>query len=294
MTKKHVLLANGETYAYLEAGDGEKPLLLVHGNFSSGVYYKPLLERLPKGYRAYAPDLRGYGDSTYHNRISSLKEFAEDLVLFMQALKLEKAAVVGWSLGGGVVMELAAHHPDLVAKLVLINSTTHKGYPVFKKDENGQMLIGQVYESPETMADDPIQVKPLLDALEAGNFAFVKYIFDLTIYTVNKPTDADTVLYINESLKQRNLPDADFALASQNMSAEPGFYGMGDGTIGKITCPVLHIWGNRDITVPELMIEANINALKANSTYVRFENCGHSPLVDKPLELAKAIENFLT
>jgi len=238
-------------------------------------------------------DLRGYGDSTYNHRINSLKDFASDIADFMEALEIKSAAVVGWSLGGGVVMELAAHYPHLVDKLVLINSTTHKGYPVFKKDKDGKMLFGQVYASPEEMASDPIQVKPLLEAMQAKNFAFVKYIFDVTIYTVSKPDPADNEIYINESLKQRNLPDADFALATQNMSPDPGFYGRGEDTIKNIGCPVLHIWGDKDITVPELMIEANIAALKDKSTYILYQNCGHSPLVDCPDELQKAIIDFI-
>ena len=52
-----------------------------------------------------------------------------------------------------------------------------------KKDEKGQMLVGQVYNSPEEMAEDPIQVKPLLEAQRDKNFEIVSYIFDLTIYT---------------------------------------------------------------------------------------------------------------
>lgn len=293
MDKKYVTIANHEQIAYVEQGKGDKKLILIHGNFSSCLYYLPLLKRLPANRHVYAPDLRGYGDSSYKNRVRSLKDFAKDVKLFMDALDIDKAVVVGWSLGGGVAMELAAHYPEKVEKLILINSTTHKGYPVFKKGPDGKMLIGQIYASADEMADDPIQVKPLNDALAAKNFGFVKYIFDLTIYTVNKPTDEENLVYINESLKQRCLPDADFALASQNMSCVPSFYKSGECTIQNITMPTLHFWGDKDITVPEMMIQDNIAALKDHSTYVKFEQCGHSPLVDKPEELTKAILDFI-
>ncbi|MBU0997035.1 MAG: alpha/beta hydrolase [Firmicutes bacterium] len=293
MEKKFTTLANHETIAYLEKVKGEKNLILIHGNFSSGVYYKPLLDRLPEGIHAYAPDLRGYGDSSYINRILSMKDFARDVKLFMDSIGLEKADVVGWSLGGNVAMELAAHYPAKVNKLILINSGSHKGYPVFKKDASGRMIFGETYASADEMANDPVQVKPLLDAQKAKNFAFVKYIFDVTIYTVNKPTDEDNFEYINETMKQVNLPDADYALASQNMSCEPNSYKTGENTIHRIQAPVLHFWGDKDITVPESMIFDNINALKAQSTYIKFDHCGHSPLVDKPDELANAIIEFI-
>jgi len=293
MEKKFVTIANHETIAYLEKGQGERNVILVHGNFSSSVYYKPILDRLPSNVHAYAPDLRGYGDSTYINRILSMKDFSRDIKLFMDALGIESATIIGWSLGGNVSMELAAHYPAKVEKLVLINSGSHKGYPVFKKDATGKMIFGEVYSSADEMASDPVQVKPLMDAQFAKNFAFVKYIFDITIYTVNKPTEEDNLLYINETMKQVNLPDADYALASQNMSSEPNFYKSGENTIHRIKAPVLHFWGTKDITVPETMVQDNINALTTQSTYIKFENCGHSPLVDKPDELVTSIFEFI-
>lgn len=293
MEKKFVNIKNGETYAYIEKGSGTKYLILVHGNFSSGIYYKPLLERLPEDIHAFAIDMRGFGDSTYKSPVESLKDLADDLILFMDEMKIEVADICGWSLGGGVVMEFAAHYQDRINNLILINSTTHKGYPVFKKDANGQMKIGEVYSSREEMANDPIQVKPLLDALKSQNFGIIKYIFDITIYTYSKPSDEDNMLYITDSLKQRNLVDVDFALASLNMGDTHNLYTEGQKTIKNIKAPVLHIWGTHDKTVPEYMIFDNIKALEDQSTYIKFDKCGHSPLVDKPDELTKAILDFI-
>jgi len=293
LKKKYVRLANDETYAYLEKGSGDKHLILVHGNFSSGVYYKPLLDRLPEDIHTFAIDMRGFGDSTYKKPVMSLKDLADDLNLFMKAMKIAEADIVGWSLGGGVVMEFAAHYPEQITSLVLIASTTYKGYPVFKKGENNQPLIGRVYSSRAEMANDPIQVKPLLDALKTQNLEFLKYIYNLTIYTYNKPSDEDNLLYLTDSLKQRNLVDVDFALASLNMGKDHNLYSPGQNTIDKIKCPVLHVWGSHDITVPEYMVLDNFKALEDVSTYVKFDQCGHSPLVDKPDELTKVILDFI-
>jgi len=291
--KKQLTLVNGENYSYLEQGQGKKVLVLIHGNLSSSVYYQPLLDRIPASIRVIAPDLRGFGDSSYKNRFTSLRELADDLSAFLQALKIRKADICGWSLGGGVAMEFAAAYPQMTDKLILIDSTTHKGYPIFKKNAAFQPLFGQIYSSAEEMATDPLQVKPVLDAIAANNAAFLAYIYDLTIYTGKKPTPEANAVYIAETLKQRCLPDADFALASLNMSAEPNFYRPGTGAIAKIQCPVLHFWGTLDKTVPEYMVLDNIKALEKQSKYVRFEACGHSPLVDKPDELASEILAFL-
>lgn len=292
--KNQIRLANGETYAYLEKGHGNRVLLLVHGNLSSSEYYVPLIDRIPDGIRVLAPDLRGFGDSSFLTPFRSLKELAEDLSLFLEALGVKKADVVGWSLGGGVAMEFAAAHPEKTEKLILIASTTHRGYPIYKKNAAFQPLVGQPYASPEEMATDPLQVKPVVDAIAAKNAAFLAYIYDLTIYTHNKPTAEANAVYIAETLKQRNLPDVDFALAALNMGEVPNDYGPGTKTIGHIGCPVLHVWGTLDRTVPEWMVLDNIRALENQSRYVRLEACGHSPLVDCPDALAAAVREFLS
>jgi len=291
--KRQIVLKNGEVIHYLEQGAGEKTLVLIHGNFSSSVHWTPLLERLPKTIKVIAPDLRGYGDSTYYRRITSLKDFADDIYLFLQAKKVLKADFVGWSLGGGVALEFAAAYPQMIHKMVLINSTTHRGYPVFKKGENNQMLLGQVYSSPEEMGKDPVQVIPLLEAQKNKNFAVMSWVFNATIYTVNKPSAEDNQLWISESLKQRNLIDADWALANLNMSSQHNFYNAGTNNIQNVKCPILHTWGKKDIVVPEYMVLENFKALEKQSKLVVYDECGHSPLVDVPDQLTKDILEFI-
>ena len=154
------------------------------------------------------------------------------------------------------------------------------------------MKFGEVYESREEMAKDPVQVLPLLMAYQTKNKALLKQIYNMTIYTVNKPNEEEFDLYIDETLKQRNLVDVDFALASFNMGHEHNFYTQGDGSIDDVKAETLHVWGSHDVTVPEQMMKANIDAIK-NSTYVKFDQCGHSPSIDKPDELTKVIIEFI-
>jgi len=132
-----------------------------------------------------------------------------------------------------------------------------------------------------------------LTAQVTKNFAVMSYIFAATIYTVNKPSEEDNKLWIDESLKQKNLVDADWALANFNMSDIHNFYNAGTQNINRIKCPVLHIWGTKDIVVPEYMVKENIKALEKNSKYIVYENCGHSPLVDVPDQLTKDILEFI-
>jgi len=292
LEKKYVTLKNGETYAYLEKGTGDKVLVLIHGNLSSSVYYKPLIDRLPDDIRVIAPDLRGFGNSSYQNPFDSLATLATDIQLLLSELKISKAHIAGWSLGGGVAMEFAARYPRSTEKLILINSTTHKGYPIFKKDAQNAPIFTEGYKNKDEMAKDPIQVKPILEAIATENAFFMSYIYDLTIYTNKKPSPEDSQLYIAETLKQRALVDADFSLASLNMSDTPNLYAKGDGSIKQIKADTLMFWGTLDKTVPEYMVLDNLKALP-NAKYVKFDDCGHSPLVDKPDELANEILTFI-
>lgn len=293
MKKKNVTLKNGETLSYLEQGKGQQELLLIHGNFSSSLHFSTLLEKLPKDIHVLACDLRGFGDSTYHKRIERMADFADDVALFMDALSVDRAAVLGWSLGGGVAMELAANHPDRVEKLILVHSTTHKGYPIFKKDEQGQPIVGATYASADELSEDRVQVLPLLMAQKNDDFATMSQVFDQLIYTVNKPDPKDNELWVKESLKQKNLLDADWALANLNMSDQPNYYNEGTDTIRRITVPVLHTKGKQDITVPDYMIKDNYEALRDRSELIEYDQCGHSPFVDVLDAITRDILTFI-
>jgi pimeloyl-ACP methyl ester carboxylesterase len=293
MEKREIVLKNGEVIKYLEQGIGDQTLLLVHGNFSSCLHFSSLLEKIPKDIHVVAPDLRGYGDSTYYRSIDSLADFAQDLIFFLEAKGIDKVNLLGWSLGGGVAMEMAARYPKVVERLILINSTTHRGYPIFKKDDQGQMKIGEAYRSKEELATDKVQVIPLLEAQKTNNFAVMNYIFDMTIYTVNKPNPDDNEMWIKESLKQRNLVDADWALANLNMSDQHNFYNAGTQNIQSIKVPVLHTWSKQDIVVPEYMVLENVKALEEQSKYIVYDQCGHSPFVDVLDQITKDILEFI-
>lgn len=292
-TKKSLSLSNGEKIAYVDLNEGEETLLLIHGNVSSSLHYLPLFERLPKNLRLLAPDLRGFGDSSYDTPFNHLDELADDIVDFLKILKVKKVCVAGWSAGGGVALSLAARYPELVSKVILINSMSYKGLPIFKKGSDGSFLIGQVYPSKEELALDPIQVAPMEKALKEQNLAFMKYIWELAIYNVNKPLPEEYDLYMRESLKQRCLIDLDWALTQFNMGVGTNFAVDGNHSIGKIKVPVLSVYGQNDKTVPEYMVRETVGALGNKARLIIYEKCGHAPLVDVPEQLTKDITDFI-
>ena len=290
MEKKFISIGR-EELAYLDVGAGPV-VLMVHGNMSSSVHYEPLISRIKDKYRCIAVDLRGFGDSSYNNRFDTLEELADDVNLFAEALGIDSFYLVGWSNGGGVSLKLCAKYPEKVKKFFDIEGAGLKGYPVYKK-ENYQST-GEPYANKEEMATDPMQVGPVLNIFEKGDAAMMTSIWDATIYTVNKPTREQNELWMKETLKQRNLVDLDWALATLNMSDEYTPYGKGDGTIKNIKCPVALTMAEKDIVVPDYMVLDNYNALGSLATLLPYENCGHSPMVDCPDRLANDVVEFFS
>ncbi len=288
MEKKFVSIGH-EELAYLDEGAGEV-VLMVHGNMSSSVHYEPLISRIKDKYRCVAVDLRGFGDSSYNNRFDTLEELADDVNLLTEKLGIDSYYLVGWSNGGGVSLRLCAKYPEKVKKFFDIEGAGLKGYPVYIKEN--YKSTGKPYGSKEEMAQDPMQVAPMLAVFEKGDATMMTSVWDATIYTVNKPTKEQNDLWIAETLKQRNLVDLDWALATLNMSDEYTPYGKGDGSIKNIKCPVALTMADKDVVVPDYMVLDNYNALGELATLLPYENCGHSPMVDCPDRLAKDVVEF--
>lgn len=109
--------------AYREAGDPAAPtLVVVHGNVSSSVFFEGLMQELASDFHLLAPDFRGYGDSERVpiDATRGVRDLSDDLAAFLDAVGVEGPVdLLGWSAGGGVVMQLAMDHRDRVRRLVL-------------------------------------------------------------------------------------------------------------------------------------------------------------------------------
>src|SRR3954452_2341820 len=86
VTMKEVILPNGETLAYRERDGGELKVLLIHGNMTSSKHWDIVLDRMDAKYKLYAVDLRGFGNSSYKNPIMSIKDFSDDVKLFVDEI----------------------------------------------------------------------------------------------------------------------------------------------------------------------------------------------------------------
>ncbi|MCE5171516.1 alpha/beta hydrolase [Paenibacillus profundus] len=290
---KSVLLPNGETLGYREREGGDEVVLLIHGNMNSSYHWDVMLEQLDARYKLYAIDLRGFGISTYHQPIRSLQQFSEDVKLFAHAVGLKRFAVMGWSTGGGVAMELAADWPDAVTKLILLASVSTRGYPFYEDGENGLPDVTKriaTYEGIEALARN----RSVWDANARGDRAFMKLLYESVIYDKNRPKEARYEAYIDDILTQRNLMDVYYALNTFNISVFDNEAAAGSGAVKRIAAPTLVLRGERDMVINEAMTTETLADLGDIAQFISLKNCGHSPLVDDLPQLLQAMEAFLS
>lgn len=105
-------------------------VVFVHGNVSSAHFYQPTMRALPPGVRALAIDLRGFGDSETKpvDATRGLRDFADDVRAVLDALDLDAVHLVGWSMGGGVVLQMALDAPERVISLTLESPVSPYGF----------------------------------------------------------------------------------------------------------------------------------------------------------------------
>ena len=109
---------NGIKLYFASYGDGA-PVILLHGGAGNGEHWAFQLAALAAKYRVIVVDARGHGRSTRDAKPITYELMADDLLVLMDELKLEQAALVGWSDGGIIALDLALRHPERVSKLVV-------------------------------------------------------------------------------------------------------------------------------------------------------------------------------
>ncbi|GAA4203942.1 alpha/beta fold hydrolase [Actinocatenispora rupis] len=106
------------------------PVLFVHGNVSSAAFWQETMLALPDGYRPMAVDLRGFGDTDPApvDATRGLDDYADDLAALVSTLDLAPVHLVGWSLGGGVLLRYLLRAPAAIASLTLVNPVSPFGF----------------------------------------------------------------------------------------------------------------------------------------------------------------------
>ncbi len=146
---------NGIELSYQVFGSGT-PLVLLHGGFGSVEMFGPNVDRLAAGHRVIGVDLQSHGRTPAPDRPMRFETMADDIAGLIASLGLERPAVMGFSLGGGVALRTAIQHPQVVDRLVLVST------PFKRSGWHPDMRAGMESMGPEVA--EPMKQTPMYEA----------------------------------------------------------------------------------------------------------------------------------
>ena len=186
--------ANGINYYYEVSGKGE-PLLLLHGGLGSIDMFQPILPALTEHRTVIAVDLQGHGRTLLGTRKFSLPDLGDDLAVVLKQLGYSQVDVLGYSFGGGVGFRLAAQHPAMVRRLVIVSAgfSADGFYPEIREQQK-QMNAGfaemmketPMYKSYVAVAPKPEDFPRLLQAI--GDLMREHYDYSADVAKLTMPT----------------------------------------------------------------------------------------------------------
>jgi len=158
--KSGYVRVNGLSMYYEIQGTG-RPLLLIHGGVCTiDTCFGKVRPRLAKNWMTIAVELQGHGHTADVDRPLTFEQLAKDTAALLRQLKIENADVVGYSIGGGVALQIAMRYPDLVRKLVVIGTTYNNqglvpGLTLVFRTMKPEDVPEEFHEAYERTAPDP-------------------------------------------------------------------------------------------------------------------------------------------
>jgi pimeloyl-ACP methyl ester carboxylesterase len=252
----------GTKIRYLEAGDATKPaVILLHGLGGNAENWQFNVAALAAEYHVFVPDQIGFGKSDKPLIKYRVGTYADFLDKFMAELKIEKASLVGNSMGGWVAGLMAIKYPNRVEKIVLADAAGILPATINYDDiyqlnnstrDEVRANMKRIFANPAFQNNEALVDQFLTARMTAGDG-----------YTINSLID---------SIKRKE----DFL----------------DSRLGEIKKPTLIIWGRQDGLLP-LADAEKFNKGIAGSRLVVFEASGHAPMVEKAADFNNEVLGFL-
>ena len=255
---------NGDVIIHYEDEGSGSPVLLIHGHTMDRRIWGPVMPALlDAGLRVLRPDLRGHGRSTRPDFGYHMSHHAADMASVVDCCGIESATVVGYSIGGGVALEMALTLPQRVEGLVLMS-------PVLPDRAFEPIFMENLREVARVTRSDGLEAAMLGPWAENPLFA----------HSFSKPGIRDAVLAIN-----RDFPGAEY-LATQRDRIERDW--TVPGRLHEIATPTAVIAGDCETPGFRAYAEEAASGIPG-ATIEFFEDCGHLVPLEEPEKVAETI-----
>lgn len=266
---------HGHEVHYRMAGEGPA-ILLIHGMAGSSNSWKDVLPRLAEHHRVIAPDLLGHGESAKPMGDYSLGAHASGLRDLLTVVGIERATVVGQSLGGGVAMQLSYQHPELTERLVLVSSGglgREVGWILRLLSLPGSELV-LPFAVPRFVRDQGNTVSRALgrQGIRAPHLAEMWRAYSSLAEPDNRQAFVRTL---------RAVVD----IGGQTVSARDRLY------LARAV-PTLIVWGSDDPIIPVRHGTEAHEAMPGSRLEI-FDGCGHFPHAEEPDRFADVLLDFV-
>lgn len=261
---------DGRSTHYVEQGTGS-PLILIHGFFFDGYTWHGNLAALSARFRVIAPDLWGAGYSTREPLEHDYALYADQLLGLMDALQIDKASLVGHSMGGGVGLYFALRHRDRVDKLILVAPAgMPAAVPLIGRFANlpgvGELIYGLNSNLTRRMSLQSLWIHDARHITE-------DYFDNATRFQKVEGTS---------EIMLRMLRKQFFNTLQEDIRA-----------LGQLAVPILLVWGRHDKAI-SLQRGEEMQRLLPGSRLEIIEDCGHCPHDEQPERFNRLALEFLS
>ena len=264
---------NNHTIFYTVKGEG-KPLLLIHG-YGAGIWvWQKQIDLLSQSCRVYALDLIGHGFSDRPKISYTPETYIHFLRDFMNGVKIERATLIGNSMGGGIAWATAILYPERIDRLILIDCVPPDVLYQVKNESFRALAV---------IKDIPILAYP---AIAARGKHSIKWVL-LECVSDSKRITPEVV---NRQYQLSKIKGTTWVLYSTLTHAKEALK-LKD-QLSMIRQPTLFIWGEKDLIFPPQVGEV-LHQTVPDSKLLRVEGSGHIPMWETPDEVNRAILDFL-
>ncbi len=282
MWETQTQVVNGQQVAYLQRGKGA-PLILLHGFPTSSYLFHGMVPILAEYFTVYALDLLGYGDSVVSPTTPIHLEAQADMVIaFARKLGLSPFTLIGHDLGGGIAQIIGLNHPEVLHRMVWINTVMDDNFPIARI-----LALNYALYLPGVLA--LLKHSPILKIWAKSNAGIKDGVVDKSVVDQTALTHFmyDPFLNTPEGVER-------FGQAVRAQIENGQITRKIAPSLGEITTPTLLLWGQDDPFFSQKWPQRLVEEVPGIQSFHNIPDTGHFCPLEKPSLIADHIIQFLS